>query len=514
MTFTQSLFDEGAPEPAPERFNAARYCVAGADVDPEKPALLVLSEAEGAPRIWTRREIADRVMRVAAGLKARGLRPGDRVMLRLGHEPAFPLLFFGTIAAGGVALPTSAQLAPEEARFIAEDAGARFVAESAALSVETSGELLDEAAIAGLIDHPERAAFADTAADDPAYLIYTSGSTDRPKGVLHAHRAVWARRMMWEGWYGLRPDDRMLHAGAFNWTYTLGAGLMDPWAIVATAIIYDGPRDPAVWPRIARAQGATIFAAVPGVYRQLLKYGEDLEEGFATLRHGLTAGEKLPGELREAWTLATGKPLYEALGMSECSTFISSSPSAPVREGFSGRPQRGRRIALLPQDGGEKPVAIGDTGVIAIDRRDPGLMLRYWNRPEEEAASMRGRWFLTGDLGEMDEDGYVAYRGRADDLMNAMGYRVSPQEVEDVLSAHPAVAECAVAEMTVRADLSIVAGFVVPSVDVGANALIAHCAEHLAAYKTPREIVFVETLPRSANGKIRRKDLAAAHSRA
>ena len=119
----------------------------------------------------------------------------------------------------------------------------------------------------------EPLAFAATGPDDPAYMVYTSGTAGRPKGVVHAQRAAWARRMMWDGWYGLRPDDRVLHAGAFNWTYTLGAGLTDPWAIGATALIYAGPADRAVWPRLCAAHGATIFAATPGVYRQMLEAG-------------------------------------------------------------------------------------------------------------------------------------------------------------------------------------------------------------------------------------------------
>ncbi len=123
-----------------------------------------------------------------------------------------------------------------------------------------------------MMRHGERATYAPTAADDPAFLIYTSGTTAEPKGVLHAQRSALGRRPMYQGWYGLRPDDRVLHAGAFNWTFTLGTGLTDPWANGATAIIYTGERDPALWPRLIASTEATLFAAVPGVYRQILKY--------------------------------------------------------------------------------------------------------------------------------------------------------------------------------------------------------------------------------------------------
>ncbi|MEL6279726.1 MAG: acyl-CoA synthetase [Pseudomonadota bacterium] len=518
MALKQSLFQEGEPPRPDARFNAAEYCLSGSGAPRTKAALVLVSAIDTPPQIWRYGEVSDAVRRIAAGLKAYGLRPGDRVMLRLGHEPEFPLFFFGALAAGGIALPTSSQLSPQETAYIAEDAAPRFFVGASATAFDGIPETaatarLGGAAIADLLAFPKHADFEDTAGEDPAYLVYTSGSGGRPKGVLHAHRAVYARRMMWDGWYGLRADDRVLHAGAFNWTYTLGAGLMDPWAIGATTIIYDGPRDPTIWGRIAQAHSATIFAAVPGVYRQVLKYDDTARVAFQELRHGLTAGEKLSQTVREDWETTTGKPLFEALGMSECSTYVSSSPKAPVKHGASGRPQRGRRVAILPVDGDDTPLPIGGLGVLSVHKDDPGLMLGYWGSAARSEASFRGDWFLTGDLATMDEDGYVAYQGRADDLMNAMGYRVSPQEVEDVLNQHPSVIECAAAELRVKEDVSVVAAFVVLQSEASSDALKTFCAERLAAYKTPKEILIVDSLPRSANGKLRRRDLAAKHAK-
>jgi acyl-coenzyme A synthetase/AMP-(fatty) acid ligase len=193
--------------------------------------------------------------------------------------------------------------------------------------------------------------------------------------------------------------------------------------------------------------------------------------------------------------------------MSECSTYISSSPSVPVKPGSPGKPQAGRRVAILPQHGGDAPLPPGQTGLLAVHRSDPGLMLGYLNRPEEEAAVWRGEWFCGGDLAAMDEDGYVWFHGRADDVMTAMGYRVSPQEVEAVMARHPDVAEVAVAELQVRDDVAVIAAFVVPRPGAAPDreALLAHARRHLAAYKAPREVVFVGNLPRSANGKVIRR---------
>jgi acyl-coenzyme A synthetase/AMP-(fatty) acid ligase len=299
----------------------------------------------------------------------------------------------------------------------------------------------------------------------------------------------------------------VLHAGAFNWTYTLGAGLTDPWAIGATALIYAGPPDRAVWPALAAAHGATIFAAVPGVYRQMLGAGADLAAGFAGLRHGLSAGEALPGAVRAAWEAATGRRIYEALGMSEVSTYVSFAPGRPPVPGQAGFPQPGRRVAILVEDG-SGPVARGEDGLLAVSRRDPGLMLGYWRRPEETAGVFRGEWFLTGDRARMEAGGAITYLGRADDVMNAGGFRVSPAEVEAALAAHPGVAEAAAVEMPVRDGVSIIAAFYVPAAGpVPEEVLAAHCSGLLARYKCPRAFRAVERLPRGANGKLLRRRL-------
>ncbi|MGB0671634.1 MAG: AMP-binding protein, partial [Rhodospirillales bacterium] len=394
-----------------------------------------------------------------------------------------------------------------EVAYIIADTGARLLVASSGLAVAGVGvKTLTPGELAG----EPIGDFADTGADDLAYIIYTSGSSGHPKGVAHAHRAAFARRMMWRGWYGLGADDLILHAGAFNWTYTLGTGVLDPWAAGAASLIYAGPRDPSVWPRLIETFGATIFAAAPGVYRQLLKSDADLS-GLTSLRHGLSAGEAMADSVERAWVERTGKPVYEALGMTECSTFLSSSPDNPGRAGHAGRPQQGRRVALLPLDGGDTPVPLGEAGVISIHRSDPGLMKGYWNLANETAEALRGDWFLTGDLGVMDADGYVRYEGRSDDQMNAQGYRVAPQEVEAALMQHPAITGAAAVALPVRDDLSLIAAFLTVDGEVPTDDDLArHCAEHLAAYKIPKIFRVLDELPHTPNGKLMRKALVRA----
>ena len=499
----------------PARFNAARYGLAeNARLRPDKTALIMVGDDSEARLTFG--EVERAVRAIAAGLLGLGLNRGDRVMIRMGNEADYVLVYFGALAAGLVALPSSPQLTEGEAAFLMENSGAAAVVIGSGCTVGSDALggrlLLDAAAVAALKVGPPLPDYADTAADDPAMLIYTSGTTSRPKGVLHAHRAAYGRRPMLDHWLGLTESDVMLHAGTMNWTYTLGVGLSDPWSVGATAVLYNGPRDPAVWPRLIARHGATLFAAVPTLYRQILKYGALEAHDLSSLRHGCTAGEPLSVELLDAWTRATGKPLYEALGMSEISTYISSGPTIPVRPGSPGKPQPGRRVAILPPEGEPVPLPANATGLLAVHRSEPALMLGYWNRPEEEAEVMRGDWFAGGDLARIDPNGYLWFEGRNNDLMKAMGYRVSPNEVEAVLSAHPSVAEVGVAELPVRADVSVICAFVVlqPEAEPDAEALLAWCAERLAAYKRPREIRFLDALPRTANGKVQRKRLAGA----
>ncbi len=500
----------------------ARYCLAGAAAaTPDKPALVVVSDIgadTSRDEVWTFSEFEDAVLRLARGLRDAGLSPGDRLLIRLGNTSLFPLTFFAALAAGIVALPVADALSSREIDFLIRDS------EAAAVAIDESEPTQSRMAFPSpvlrltadelreLSRQSERANWADTAADDPAYLIYTSGTTAEPKGVLHAHRAAWGRRPMYNGWYGIDRDDRMLHAGAFNWTFTLGTGLTDPWANGATAIVYTGHKSPEAWPRLINRTEATLFAAVPGVFRQILKYADAGPIPMPSLRHGLIAGETPPPGLFEEWRERTGTELHEALGMSELSTYISTAPGVTRRPDTVGLPQPGRRVCILPAHAGTVPVPIGEEGLIAVHRSDPGLMLGYWKRPDEEAQVFRGDWFVGGDLGRMDKDGYVTHLGRANDIMKAQGYRVAPQEVEAVLSEHSAVAEVACAEIRVRSDVTVIGAFIVPADPYRpprADDIVDFARQRLAEYKVPREIRFVTSLPRTANGKLIRGQLAA-----
>ena len=485
------------PFPAPPAaFNMAAHVLAQADRLGDKPALEIVGPDM---TIWTYAQISAAVRGTATGLRELGLTAGDHLLLQLGNTAEFPITYLGAIAAGIIPVPVSSQLTVPEITAIAATIRPALTIRAAGMA-EAPGRVI----AADILADFHRLPPADFAMGDPsrpAYIIYTSGTSGKPRPVVHAHRAIWARQMMWDGWYGLCESDRLLHAGAFNWTYTLGTGLMDPWSIGATALIPADGTQADQLPVLLADHGATIFAAAPGVYRRMLRAGFP---ALPTLRHGLSAGEKLAEDYRTDWQARTGTPIYEAFGMSECSTFISGSPARPAPAGSSGYAQPGRHVAML---GAEGPVPRGTPGTIAIHRSDPGLMLGYLDAPDETAARYQGDWFLTGDIGIMDVDGAITYAGRADDMMNAGGYRVSPVEVEDALTAHPLISEAAACAVQLRTGLCVIAAFYVAT-DVIAEAELRHfMAQRLAGYKLPRIYEARDALPRGANNKMLRRVL-------
>ncbi len=474
----------------------AAYILARADSLSKKIALSIVSQDQA--ENWTYGQLKSAILGTATGLKNAGLNPGDRLLLRLGNTVDFPIVYLAAIAAGIIPVPTSAQLNKTEINQISEQV-------CPAMVVASPGVVLPDISVVpvlGLSDLRSMRSLPPTEPilgdpNRPAYIIFTSGTAGNPRGVIHAHRAIWARRMMWQGWYGLTQDDRLLHAGAFNWTFTLGTGLMDPWAVGATALIPDIGVASAHLPALLAKHSVSLFAAAPGVFRQILK---SEFPALPQLRHGLSAGEKLADETRAQWLTATGTPINEAYGMSECSTFISAPPLQNIPAAALGFPQDGRCVAIRNDSGIAK---INQPGVISIHRSDPGLMLGYLG----ELESFRNDWFATGDIGSMDQDGAITYLGRNDDMMNAGGFRVSPIEVENAMRQQPEIIDCAATETQIKTAVKVITLHYTAKAPINDNLLTAHAKSKLARYKQPRLYQFVASLPMGANGKILRKKL-------
>jgi acetyl-CoA synthetase len=354
-----------------------------------------------------------------------------------------------------------------------------------------------------------------TQSHDPAYLVYTSGTTGYPKGVLHAHRAMVGREPAAQYWFDFAEDghDRIVHSGKFNWTYVLGSGLMDPLYRGKTVIVHEGKNDAAGWIRLIAKHSATIFIGVPTIYRQIIQKTQFTGADVPTLRHCMSAGEHLSDEMLGLWKDRFGVEIYEAVGMSEVSYYLSENKFRPIRPGSAGFPQPGHDVRLLDPET-LREVEAGEEGMICLPADDPGLFMRYWNLPEETGKAFKERWFLTGDYARFDDDGYIWFLGRRDDIINSFGYRVSPHEIERVMKTHPAVADCAATGEELAADKVLVVAYVMlhPGSSVTADELAAFGREHLAGYKAPKIVYLAADFPRTKNGKIIRKQLSPGRS--
>ena len=492
-----SLIDT-RPFPAlPPAFNLAGHVLARGQACPDKPALVILHPDRD--EVLTYAEVTAQVLGCATALLRLGLHPGNRVLMRLQNGPAFPVVFLGAIAAGLVPLATSAALTVAEVTRLARLAHPKLV-------IADPGTALPDHPAP--ITSPEPATWArlPPAAlhlGDPhreAYVVFTSGSSGQPAGVSHAHRAILARTAMHHAWEGLTEGDRLMHAGALNWTYTLGTGLLDPWTLGATALIPAAGTPPAALPTLLARSKATIFAAAPGVFRQMLRAPFP---ALPQLRHALSAGESLPPPLRADWQRQTGTDVHEALGMSELSTYISGSPHRPAPPGSAGYVQPGRLIACIDDSG--TPVPHDTPGELAVSTADPGFMRSYLGKPAPD-----GPWFRTGDMVTLAPDGAITHLARRDDLLNVGGFRVSPLEVE---AAFHDLAPCAAAEVEVAPGTRIIALFYEGPCRIDADTLHQRAEMALARWKQPRHYQHVATLPRTANGKLIRRGLAALYQR-
>ncbi len=487
-------------------------------------------------------ELAKRSSQFAQLLRKRGVVRGDRVLIRLPNCIDYPTAFLGAMKVGCIAVPTSTLLTVEEVLYLAKNSGAKVLvldhatwaqiaprigdAPTAKLVLLSgSGKFIENCHVTALDLKPALDAITvwsaahATRASDPAYLVYTSGTTGYPKGVLHAHRALIGREPASQYWFSFDANcvDRILHSGKFNWTYVLGSGLMDPLYHGKTVIVHEGKNDANTWTRLIAKHGATIFIGVPTIYRQIIQKTSDTSSSVPTLRLCMSAGEHLSDDMLAAWQTRFGLQIYEAVGMSEFSYYLSQSAYRPIRAGSAGFPQPGHNIKLLdPQTLQEVPH--GEEGMIAVPETDPGLFLRYWNMPEETARYLHDGYFFTGDYAKLDDDGYLWFLGRKDDIIKSFGYRVSPYEVERVLKSHPAVADCACIGEAIEKDKLIVVAYVIaqPYSEVTAEQLQSFGQQQLAAYKAPRRIYLAKDFPRTKNGKILRREIspviATSHS--
>lgn len=480
-------------------------------------------------------ELSQRTNQFAQLLRDLAVVSGERVLIRLPNCLDYPIAFLGAMKLGAISVPTSTLLTVEEVLYLAKDSGAKVLVIDKAMwvkllphisqcpdltlvllsgpgdVVEADTDIIVRDLSKGLASISDWQPAANTLADDPAYLVYTSGTTGYPKGVLHAHRALIGRTPASQYWFDFAEDsqDRIMHSGKFNWTYVLGSGLMDPLYLGKTVIVHEGKNDANTWPRLIAKHKATIFVGVPTIYRQIIQKTAYSKKDVPSLRHCMSAGEHLSDEVLQLWEERFDISIYEAVGMSEFSYYLCETKSRPIRPGSAGFPQPGHDIQLLDPET-LKPVEIGQEGMICIPDTDPGLFIEYWNMPEETAKLKHDGWFFTGDFARYDEDGYIWFLGRKDDIIKSFGFRVSPYEIERVFKSHPAIADCAAIGEEIEKDKNLVVAYVVlqDGMNVSPDELLAFGKKHLAVYKAPKVVYLTKDFPRTKNGKILRREVS------
>jgi len=499
----------------PPRFNFTRDVVEAFAADPLRPALTFV-DRDGIIDRRTYAEVAAEANRWAALLRGRGLAPGDRLLVLVGKTPTWHAILLGALKAGLVAVPCSEMLRAHDLAFRAGHSGARLVVadrdrapELSQMDVSVEVVLVEEAA-AELRQLSPVQPTHDTAADDIAFILYTSGTTKEPRGAAHTHGYTWAQRLQAEHWLDARSFDRVWCTAGTGSAKSIWNVLLGPWSRGAEIVIHEGGFDAEQRFDLIQRLGVTVLCQAPTEYRLMAKLPSLARFDLRRVRHAVSAGEPLDPEVIEAFRDTFGLTVYEGYGQTESTLLVANAKGAQIKPGSIGLPTPGHEVAVIDDEGNEQPV---DTeGDIAVRGRPPSLFLGYWNAPDETSAVFRGEWYLTGDRATRDEDGYLWFTGRADDVILSAAYRFGPFEVESALLEHPAVAESAVVGKPDADGGDLVKAFVVLHAGVEpSDELAVELQDHVKAvtapYKVPSEIEFVAGLPKTTTGKIRRVEL-------
>ena len=516
--------------PQPERFNIGR---AVCERHPRGALALIVDNADGSVRNWTFGELLAASSRLANALAARGIGKGDRVAVFLSQGAELTICHLACYRMGAVALPLFTLFGEDAIEYRMADA------EASALITDMA-QLPKVAAVREKLPHlktviaigagkhaadffdwenllgeaSDRFSTVDTDAEDPALLIYTSGTTGQPKGALHAHRmmigCIPAVEQMLGHWP--RGNEVMWTPAEWAWIAGLYDALFPAWYYGTPVVAHRFSKfDPErAFALLARHKVGVSFIP-PTALKMMRQVSQPAERWDYALRALFTGGEAMGEELL-AWGCETfGATISEGYGQTEMNLMTLNSPDwFEVRPGSCGRACPGRKVAIVDQNG--DPLPPGEEGQIAGWRYDPIVMLEYWRNPKATANKYAGDWLLTGDLGRMDEDGYVFFKSRDDDVITSGGYRIGPGEIEECLMKHPAVAMVGVVGVPDKVRTEIVKAYVqlrpdhAPS-EALKSELASYVKTRLAAHEYPREVEFVSDLPLTTTGKIMRREL-------
>lgn len=515
---------EGFTWPRPERFNWALDWFDRIAEDNDRTALHIVEE-DGSETRLTFAQLSERSDRAANWLRERGVRAGDRLLVMLGNQAELWETALAAMKLRAVVIPATPMLGPVDLRDRVDRGRVRHVLArhtDTAKFAEVPGDYT-RIAVGGAPEgwtayeeayeaSPDFAPDGETRADDTLMLYFTSGTTARPKLVEHTHVSYPIGHLATMYWIGLRPGDVHLNISSPGWAKHAWSNLFAPWNAEATVFLFNYTRFDAarLMAEMERA-GVTTFCAPPTVWRMLVQ--ADLGRLRTPPREAVAAGEPLNPEVIEQVERAWGVTVRDGFGQTETAVQVSNSPGRPLKAGSMGRPSPGYKVELLDPVTGE-PGA--EEGEIALDLsvRPVGVMAGYHGDPERTEEAMAGGYYRTGDIAARDEDGYLTYVGRADDVFKASDYKISPFELESALLEHEAVAEAAVVPAPDELRLAVPKAYVVlaegwePGPDT-AKVLFEHSRQVLAPYKRIRRLEF-GPLPKTVSGKIRRIELREA----
>jgi len=471
----------------------------------------------------------DRVCRTAAGLRAVGVQPEQRILMVMSDSPAFVVVYLAAMRIGAIPVPVSTMLRADGIAELLRDSRARFlavtsefaaVAGSAAAAAPELAGILADAPSAGwaasprpvyLLDDlaaaaPDESVY-DTGPDSPAFWLYTSGTTGTPKGAMHRHGAVevvcstYGLQVL-----GIRPSDRCLSAAKAFFAYGLGNSVLFPMSVGAACVLLPSPARADVIAETSVKYGATLFFGGPTFFANMLRAGLP-PDALGAVRLAASAGEALPAALYARWTSRFGIDIIDGIGMTEMlHIFLSNQPGA-VRPGTTGVAVPGYDLRLVDEDSGAAVTSPGTPGTLFV--RGASTATGYWARYDASRLVFQGEWLRTGDTYVRDADGYYECLGRTGDMIKASGIWVSPMEVETRLLSHPAVAQAVVVAAPDSDGLEKPVAYVVLAAGpaVSEAELIEYCREGLPSFKRPRAVVFTDGFPTTATGKVRRVEL-------
>jgi acetyl-CoA synthetase len=511
--------------PRPAHFNWALDWFDVIAAGNDRTALHIVEE-DGSERRLSFAEMSERSNRVANHLRNRGVVAEDRILVMLGNQTELWETMLAAMKLRAVVIPATPLLGPADLRDRVDRGRVRHVVVRAEDTAKFDGVpgAYTRIAVGGLPEQgwePYEDAYTapaeflpdgPTLADDPLMLYFTSGTTARPKLVEHTHASYPIGHLATMYWIGLEPGDVHLNISSPGWAKHAWSNLFAPWNAEATVFLFNYTRfDAARLMAEMDRVGVTTFCAPPTVWRMLIQ--ADLGQLRTPPREVVAAGEPLNPEVIEQVRRAWGVTIRDGFGQTETAVQVSNSPGQPLKSGSMGRPSPGYRVELLDPVSGAPGAAEGE---IALDlaERPVGLMTGYHGDPDRTAQAMAGGYYRTGDIGRRDEDGYIFYVGRADDVFKASDYKISPFELESALLEHEAVAEAAVVPAPDELRLAVPKAYVVlaagyePGPDT-AKVLFEHSRQVLAPYKRVRRLEF-GPLPKTVSGKIRRIELREA----